>query len=433
MSNGINLNFEWLSSDATTVDHIAFAAIDIRANGRLVTELEDINARTIRSSARVSAYQLAFWLAANWWRLIHEPERDSLSWQMSHCLGAAGGGFVWPDITFASDGESLMLSSRSTIGRLGTPVRYLNNCDEIIILSDFSAEIDRFIEAVLERVRSCSKQSTPLAELWQSVREERQTPDSVKWRTVEALLGCDPDEADEPLITGIQNYSTQWGNSSVEEIVADTQEKAVKILGEIDGYLSTSQTMEIPGLSSLRAEINTLDQGQLPWQKATYMASQTRSAWGIATTDAINSKRLADIFSLSTDFVNGTGQDVGVPIGLGFRESYNSHRLNVVLNKRQQTGRHFELARLMADNIIAPFTDKLLSATMAKTARQKFQRSFAQELLCPFVGLSEFIGSQRPDDDKIEEAANHYHVSPLLVKTTLVNRGCLSRNILAEV
>nr|MBF0222228.1 hypothetical protein [Desulfobulbaceae bacterium] len=430
MSNNIKLNFEWLSSEATTLDRIAFAAIDIRVNGCSVTELEDINARTIRSTARVSAYQLAFWFAANWWRLIHEPERETLSWRMSHCLGAAGGGFVWPDLTFASDGEFLLLSSRSTRGLFGAPVRYINSSDETISLSDFGAEIDRFIEAVLERVASCSTQITPLAELWQSVREERQTFESSKWRTFEALLGCDPDEADEQLIIEIQGYSSKWGNKAVEEIVAGTQQKAAKTIGEIDGYLSTSQTMKIPNLTSLRSEINTLDQGQSPWRRAAYMASQARAAWGVGATQVMNGKLLADIFSLSEDFVNGTRQDVGVPIGVGCRNDYSSDYLEVVLTKRPQTGRHFELARLMADNLIAPSSDVLLPVTLAKTARQKFQRSFAQELLCPFAGLAEFLGNQTPDDETIEEAASYYHVSPLLVKTTLVNRGRLGRDVL---
>ena len=55
----------------------------------------------------------------------------------------------------------------------------------------------------------------------------------------------------------------------------------------------------------------------------------------------------------------------------------------------------------------------------------------AQELLCPYAGLLEKIQTEQPDDDDIAEAAEFFHVSPLLVKTTLVNKGELDRSALA--
>jgi hypothetical protein len=433
MSTELKIQFEWLANDAVLLDRLTLAALDIRVNGCLITELEDINARSIRTSARVSAYQLALWFAANWWRLVYEPERETLSWKMSHCLGAVGGGFVWPALTFTSDGEFHLLSSKATAGRPGASVRYLNTCDETIPLSAFTAEIERFIEAVLERVSSCSMRHTPLAELWQTVLEEQQNPEMAAGRKFEALLGYDVDEADDLLLSNIQGFTDQWGHAAVEEIVAGAQLTSVQTLDEVGGYLSLSQPMEIPELLSLRAETAVLDQKKLPWLRATHIANKARVVWGVGATEVLSGKRLADILSLSDDFVSGRRQDTFAPIGVGFRESYNGERLNVALNKRSQSGRHFELARLLADNLIAPPSDRLLPVTMEKTARQKFQRSFAQELLCPYAGLSDFLGSQTPDDDSIEAAAAYYQVSPLLVKTTLVNRGRLCRDLLAIV
>ncbi|MDD3449040.1 MAG: hypothetical protein PHF72_08440, partial [Gammaproteobacteria bacterium] len=90
------------------------------------------------------------------------------------------------------------------------------------------------------------------------------------------------------------------------------------------------------------------------------------------------------------------------------------------------------LARLVADHIYRSAGDRLLPATDARTARQKFQRAFAQEFLCPFTALSDFLGSTEPTDDRIEEAADLFNVSPLLVKTTLVNRGVLGREVLPD-
>lgn len=68
----------------------------------------------------------------------------------------------------------------------------------------------------------------------------------------------------------------------------------------------------------------------------------------------------------------------------------------------------------------------------AKTERQKFQRAFAQSLLCPFEDLLEHIDPVDPTDDQIEAAANQFDVRQSVVQTLLVNKGVLPRETLAE-
>jgi hypothetical protein len=46
-------------------------------------------------------------------------------------------------------------------------------------------------------------------------------------------------------------------------------------------------------------------------------------------------------------------------------------------------------------------------------------------MLCPVEDLKGFVATDQPTDDQIEEAANEFEVSPLLIKTTLVNQGLL--------
>jgi Zn-dependent peptidase ImmA (M78 family) len=68
----------------------------------------------------------------------------------------------------------------------------------------------------------------------------------------------------------------------------------------------------------------------------------------------------------------------------------------------------------------------------AKTDRQKFQRAFAQSLLCPFEDLRYRVDLSGPQDDQIEAAARYYHVHRNVVRTLLVNKGFLPRETLAE-
>jgi hypothetical protein len=74
--------------------------LTIRLGEEELTLHEDAWSGSLQPAARVSAYPLAMWVASSWWRLRWEAEpfrnRPALSWQMSHCLPAAGHGFLWP-------------------------------------------------------------------------------------------------------------------------------------------------------------------------------------------------------------------------------------------------------------------------------------------------------------------------------------------------
>jgi Zn-dependent peptidase ImmA (M78 family) len=84
----------------------------------------------------------------------------------------------------------------------------------------------------------------------------------------------------------------------------------------------------------------------------------------------------------------------------------------------------------LGDHLSYSNGERLIPATDAKTSRQQFQRAFAQEFLCPFDALLEKINTTQPNDDDIAEAAAHFEVSPLMVRTTLVNKGELDRETL---
>ncbi len=97
--------------------------------------------------------------------------------------------------------------------------------------------------------------------------------------------------------------------------------------------------------------------------------------------------------------------------------------------RRHATGRRFEAARLLADSIEGPDADVVLPITDGSTARQKVQRSFAQEFLCPVEGLRRLV-PPLPTEADIENAAEHFDVSELTVRAALVNRGLVDRSCL---
>jgi Zn-dependent peptidase ImmA (M78 family) len=78
---------------------------------------------------------------------------------------------------------------------------------------------------------------------------------------------------------------------------------------------------------------------------------------------------------------------------------------------------------------MAPPKEKWLPVTDIATARQKMQRAFAAEFLCPIDTLLEHLGGDY-SQDRMEEVAAHFEVSGLAVHTHLVNNGILSRDSL---
>ena len=78
--------------------------------------------------------------------------------------------------------------------------------------------------------------------------------------------------------------------------------------------------------------------------------------------------------------------------------------------------------RLIAGHLTMSAVNRFVPATRAATARQKVQRAFAAEFLCPVDGLRELFGTRSPEGDEIDAAAEHYGVSSLVVENIWANR-----------
>lgn len=426
MSDEFKIEFDWLPRDhGSAIDKATLAELAICVAGHSVTRLEDKLAKTIRDRARLSAYDLAAWFASNWWRLRWEPEGRGLSWLMSHHLGSVGGGYVWPNATFSSDGESLLIRAHPTTS--AETIRYLSNIDLGIPVSNFETGVDEFLARVIARLSDVRINNHELSDLWREVLSERRDVSVAKYRKLEAMLGYDPDTAPNALIDGLLKAESSFGTNAVEEIAAASKEAALVNLDQIrERGIAAATKIEIPQLEELTAAIRERnDPTNVAWQRAATAAQVARKTWGFKS-GPISTPKLAELFGFDPSLIDHGAQGT-VPIEVGFRTRNKREKLSVALRRRHPQSRRFALTRLVADHIDAAPQDRLLPVTKAKTQRQKFQRSFAQEFLCPFAELMKFVGDH-PDDDGIEEAADHYDVSPLLVSMTLVNKGVIERS-----
>jgi hypothetical protein len=318
------------------------------------------------------------------------------------------------------------------LGDVAQPVRYLNDFDAYIGGDDFEKGVDYFIDAGLARLANEGLEEVNLAELWKEIREERSDPDLTAWRKLEAIVGFDPDEAPDRLIENLRDAAASRGTSAIEEIAAASKTAALSDLDLLLGVRGKAAPIQLPNLIHMRERIcREVDPSAYPWDRAAQAARIARQVWLIGE-GPVSNAQLWELFGIPQRYVQRWEDGSGIPMAAGFRGDHGNGRLKVFLKKRHPTGRRFALARLVGDHIIATEKEQILPATQAKTERQRFQRAFSQELLCPFKELVEFLGQRvnDPTDDDVEDAADHFQVSPLTVKTTLVNRGVMDRQVL---
>ncbi|MGF7208249.1 hypothetical protein GGE65_002834 [Skermanella aerolata] len=418
------MNAEWVACDCgLPEDRVTATHLHIAAGDFVATHIEDTLSHTVHDHVHVSAYPLALWFAANWWRLRWEPQSSwgefPASWRMAHEMPAAGHGFIWPPVTFSSDGETIEVSCHPSRQKSPEPIRYLADFKATIEGNDFESTVDAFIDHVLVRLRQQKAGETDLSRLWTEVAAERQDPKERERRRLEAQLGFDPDEAPEQALLDLLTLREQAGQAALDEIAPTLPRTALN-----EAIQRTTRIATRTGTPACIHTPNALQNlhfspGVPPWSRGRTLATAARRAWAI-TRDAVTDKELASLFDIPVrSFSPEPGTDPKAPFGLAVREPGDS-RLKLLFKRRSASGRRFEAARFLADFLIAPATDAWLPATDTRTARQKVQRAFAAEFLCPIDSLQAFLNDDF-SEDRIEEAADYFGVSALTAKNQLAS------------
>ncbi len=110
------------------------------------------------------------------------------------------------------------------------------------------------------------------------------------------------------------------------------------------------------------------------------------------------------------------------------RNGVANGRTAVLVTSRRIETQRFHLARVLGCALTLKTDRQFLPVTAAATALQKVERSFAQELLCPWKSLDAFTDEEGIDERGVEAAADYFEVSEWLILSALVNRGKLPRH-----
>ena len=409
-------------------ERVSFGLLKISLGDLLFTEGQDGFIECLRPGPLVSGYHLAEWMAWNWWRLTREPRPDApgADWYPAHCLGTVGAGYLWPNITIYSDRERTALIARPTRPQGFSAFRYTASEAAMIPTRDFEAALDAFVGQVIGKLRAAGLAQTNLEHIWREVQEERADPQVAIQRELEAALGLEPDEGDAGQVQQLLSDAASLGRDAVIELSAGHQPgRKLPTAAELASLAARLGSATRP---ADMAQITGLDLGQKAktpaWQQGYQAARALRAQAGLAQ-QPLADKRLAELCAVSPTVLKSAEP---APLAFGLDEAPQASG-RIVLRSGYTTGRRFDLARLLGDRITSGLDERLLPATRARTFRQKRQRAFAAELLCPFDALTAVLSGDY-SDQACEDAAQHFQVSPQTLRTLLVNHGFLDRDTL---
>jgi len=337
-----------------------------------------------------------------------------------------GGGFIWPKVECFADGERVLLQASPAPSRSAEPLRYVAEVRETLSAIEFQTGVDEFIELVVEQLRSEGISNSNLQRIWTHVIEEREDPQATWYRRLEAAMGFDPDEATEHTINSLIAEVEVLGRVGVAEIAAEAHRNMiVPSSGELREFADT-----------LGHRVNLATMPRIPVQDRSPRGS--RPAWAVGEKAAqvlrqqerlddqpLSNQKLAEL--AGTDPAVVVGDAAEVPFSFALNDSTTTAR--VVLQSPIITNRRFALARLIGDRLVEALDEPFIPIMRSHSYRQKVQRAFAAELLCPFEHTKQQLGCDFSEESQ-ERIAAEYDVSPMLVSTQLVNSGLLGRQAL---
>ncbi|MBX3563591.1 MAG: hypothetical protein KF730_03335 [Sphingomonas sp.] len=324
-----------------------------------------------------------------------------------------------------SGGERVIIAPTLSRRTPLEPLQYLDSRVRMVTGNQFEHGIDNFFNLVRDNCARSADAAT-LRELVDQLVTERGDAELAAWRKLEACLGFDPDQAPDSVVEGLLRLAPSLGAEEVKEAAtaypgADSPRMLEQVL-----EASEASPLEIDlGLAERVDPARGTRQYPSPWELAESAAAQVRELIGLDHGPISDAAFANMLLTRWETLKEATATARRLPYAARLRTRGTSEK--VAIQSSTVVDRRFEIARLLGDAIwtnqsaFGPVSD-------ARTDRQKFQRAFAQSLLCPFNDLRTMIDVNRPERS-IDGAARLFGVHRNVVRNLLAYKGVLRETL----
>lgn len=436
----IKFHIEWQDSPGVKDLVLArtWSRLVIEVDGHCVTEIDDRNSGSSRSGVYGSVFPLCQWIVENWWFLLNEVYRfpkvsgsfdilqrsDGQPWVQRHSLLAAREGGALPDLMIFRDSESIVARwVRGEEDTLNPSIRFTGSGEARLDPDDVEQEFRRVVNQIIDRLENVDEPAVRMLQKeWESLLVTLQNGEKklCEWS---ARLGIDPHDPDELTDTAAEELAS---------LVTPLEDSVRNDLLDAGEFLKLQNDIKwLTDARNLAKDAGKSDSD--PWKSD---IPKTQSAHSLGYDYAVELRR-----HLRVEDAVGNMEDILRRIGWanspihslhttgnaleGVVERSNEDALVAVVSASNESSKRFKSARAVFLSYFGHQRNGPRLVTTAHTWDQKASRSFAAEFLAPAQGIRRRIET-RVSDEEIEELAQFYKVSPLVIFHQIDNHNLAS-------
>ncbi len=401
----------WLSAPSVIdpAEAATWAEISLRAGEVLLSELHDIHTSVVRPGFFASALPLAEWVAANWFRLLHErreprTEDERWEWRDAHALRVGRQGYPVPNLTLrrASDAEFelLALADGMDLGP-GMTTRFLNSGRFRLDARQVETGLNRFLDGVLARLGPLSG---PRIENFRDAHSQRAAQ---RERILEARLGVSRDELRSLRLSELEVALAEGSLASTPSLrIEEARVYSALLVAPIPEPTTRWERLE--------RELGEVHPSQSrPWRTGWDAAWKFREAAGLEHSQSLASARS------HIERVTGWNLQVNFEAGLGEIDTVhqrNPHGPPLVTTRVKNTqGQMFRAARSLYHGLFGG-SDAVVVDSPALKSRLSTANAFAAELVAPVSRLQAMLPATGVwSEESIESVARQLEVQKQVV------------------
>lgn len=408
--------------DATLCD------IEIYLDSKNITEFAE-NRYSSESAICVPAYDLAEWLAENWWPLIWEPRKtedgqEDQDYVARHSLSSASRGFALPDLRITPNGEFVNLFA-SPHSVSFADVKFVNRASKLLPRGQVAFEFKNFLERTNARLLEKQITGTDFQEAWDSIVTT--DPEEEEYCRYMGALGLSPYAENEMIDTALLDAAKHLDSHVLMDLcLASNESDFQRNVHVAKTAVASAEQNEVLDISPITAMPIPAEKLTTPaYRRGVQAARKIRSNLGIQDTDPRGGDKLFEIIHLqTTQSCLSNGCDENTVTGAAIRDG---HRAQVALLQDNEKQRRFAAAR----SVYAMWTSKRQEKrllTQAVTRAQQASRAFAAEMMAPIDLIRTRVRDRILYQSEIRNLSEELYIGADVIAKQAVNNGFSIRN-----